>query len=98
MPATAIPTFKTGPSTRSDFCTPLPSRFTMCGFFLVRDPWPPFPMVVFQFCDPTRQIENERSWISKLFPGLRRFASEFCIDEGFSSEAFQMAWSTLLQG
>ncbi|GBO25316.1 hypothetical protein AVEN_127629-1 [Araneus ventricosus] len=45
-----------------------------------------FPKVAFQFCDRTREMENERYWISKLFPGLLQFSSDFYIDEGFGAK------------
>ncbi|GBN50840.1 hypothetical protein AVEN_196160-1 [Araneus ventricosus] len=64
---------------------------TFCGFRFCERASLIFPRVVFQFYDQTRQMENERSCNSKLFPGLRLFSSDFSIDEGLSREALQMA-------
>ncbi|GBM48573.1 Down syndrome cell adhesion molecule [Araneus ventricosus] len=88
-----LPLSKRNPLPYSDLRTPFPPLSTLCDFhFCERSPLP-FPRVVFQFYDPTRPTENERSWISK--PSLCRFSSDCSIEEGFWSKALQMAWGTL---
>ncbi|GBM89780.1 hypothetical protein AVEN_196287-1 [Araneus ventricosus] len=39
---------------------------------------------------------NGKHWISKLFPGLHQFPSNFCIDEGFWNDVRKMEWNGVI--
>ncbi|GBN37545.1 hypothetical protein AVEN_135909-1 [Araneus ventricosus] len=43
-----------------------------------------------------RRIGNEQHWVSKLFPGLHQFSSDFCIDEWFWSDVRQTEWNGMI--
>ncbi|GBM89416.1 hypothetical protein AVEN_187180-1 [Araneus ventricosus] len=83
-------TFKAGPPaplSRERF-TPPP---TFWVFAFVRKHRFPFPTIVFQFNNRTRQMENERRWISKPFDH-NQFSSDIRIDDELGCEALQMEW------
>ncbi|GBO39556.1 hypothetical protein AVEN_140076-1 [Araneus ventricosus] len=57
-------------------------------FAFVREPYSPTPGLYFSLM--TRRARWKTNEV-----GFPNFSSDFCINEGFWSEAFQMAWSSL---
>ncbi|GBM03310.1 hypothetical protein AVEN_142589-1 [Araneus ventricosus] len=54
-----------------------------------------FPRVVFEFYDTLLQMDNERSWISRLSTITAQFSSDVRINEDFWRKVLQMAWNAV---